>query len=147
VVDSNFLAAITILAVIIAFIGAIQLTFQSELGATLNQVNKSINSSYRNFLAITDSEKTIITLLLGINRSITTMIEQDANLTKEETAQLVADLQKIPHIMSILENITETVETDTKGAQVHRNLTLGNYEDLQTIKEALHIDQNQTVSP
>jgi hypothetical protein len=140
-VDSNFVAAITILAVIIAFIGAIQITFQGEVSTAIQQVNKSINASYRNFLAITESEKTIITLLLGINHSITEMIEQDVNLTKEETTKLVRDLQKIPHIMSALENITETVQIDTEGAQVHRNLTIGNYDDLQTIKEALHINQ------
>jgi hypothetical protein len=138
-VDANVIAAVTILAVIISFIGAIQITFQGEIGTAITQVNKSINSSYRNFLAITDSERTIITLLIGINRTLTDQLERDANLTKEETDQLVNDLQKIPQIMSSLENITETVKTDTQGAQVHRNLTIQNYEDIQSIKQTLNM--------
>jgi Asp-tRNA(Asn)/Glu-tRNA(Gln) amidotransferase C subunit len=143
-VDSNFVAAITILAVIISFLGAIQITFQGEIQTAIQQVNKSINGSYRNFLAITESEKTIITLLLGVNRSMADMIERDANLTKEETEKLVSDLQKIPDIVSALENITQKVETDAKGAQIHRNLTIENNDDIQDIKETLQTLTNTT---
>jgi hypothetical protein len=146
VVDSNFLAAITIVAVIIAFLGAVQLTFQAEISLAIQQVNKSINGSYRNFLAITDSERTIITLLIGINRSLTNMIEQDVNLTKAETEKLVDDLGTIP---SIALSVNKTLE-EIESKQPESNFTAQKLaterienitKDIAQIKEALHINQ------
>lgn len=143
-IGSNQVAAITILAIIISFIGAIQLTFQQSIQTAIEQVNKSINHTYRNFVAINDAERAIITLLIGINKTLTDQIERDANLTKAETEQLIRDIGSIPDIAISVNKTLAKIESE----QPQSNFTAQReaVENIEELKDDVNIIQGSILS-
>jgi hypothetical protein len=77
-IDSNFLVAVTILAVIIAFIGAIQLTFQAQMDRTLDEILENRNQN-----VIADQQRA---LLLNLSKiSIPLILDTDEDIEQMKT--------------------------------------------------------------
>jgi hypothetical protein len=83
-------------------------------------------------------------LLLGINRSITQMVERDLNLTREETEQVVKDIGQIPEIAISVNKTLERMESE----QPQSNFTAQRQavDDINELKDDMNIVTGSIIS-
>lgn len=130
---------IIIALVVTAFIalGFVQVTYQGQMKQALDNqgVQLSQLEEGRRQADVRGNETLayISKSLMAMNNSITESIRNDANLSKVETLKLIGQIREIPGIVSALKNITSTVNIDTKGAVIHRNLTTDNYNNIREL--------------
>lgn len=85
---------------LLILIGSVAIMFVALMIILTNSVSRSD----RNFEAIIESEQEIERLLINVNKSQSDERERDANLTKEETEQLIDDIGSIPDILKAIRN-------------------------------------------
>ena len=112
------LKATSIISVIVMFVGVtvIAMTFKADVD--------------RNFSATIDVEGDLNRTLVSVNNTLAQQIERDTNLTKPDQEALISDIRTL---RPMLEALTNESSKDTKGAIIHRNLTIDNYNNIREI--------------